>query len=65
MKSTEVKTLKGAVHFALALAPAMELKQSTSKFRTALLGVAIGWHLQAAFYHWFIEGEDEKNKRGR
>lgn len=58
MESTEVKNIKGIVHIALAAAPLLEIKHSTSKFRNVMLGLAAGWHLNAAFYHFFIEKEN-------
>jgi hypothetical protein len=61
MESTEVRHLKGAVHLALAVAPILELKHSSSKFRTAILGLAAGWHLSCAHYHFFVEGDKHDN----
>jgi hypothetical protein len=64
METTEVKHLKGAVHLALAAAPLLEIKHSSSKLRNVLLGLAAGWHLNAAFYHFFIEkGTPKRAKR--
>jgi hypothetical protein len=64
METTEVKHLKGAVHLALAVAPILEIKNSSSKLRNVLLGLAAGWHLNAAFYHFFIEkGVSKRAKR--
>jgi hypothetical protein len=65
MESTEVKHLKALVHLGLVLAPALELKQSNSKFRNVLLGLAMGWHLNAAYYHLFIEQDEEPKKYAR
>jgi formate/nitrite transporter FocA (FNT family) len=62
MKSSEVKFWKGLVHLGLAAVPIAEMKNASTKLRTALLGIAAGWHLNAAFYHFFIE---EKPKRKR
>ena len=63
METTEVKHIKGAVHTLLAIAPLLEIKHSSSKFRNVLLGLAAGWHLNAAFFHFFLEGENEKSVR--
>ena len=65
MESTEVKHLKGAVHLMLAAAPLLEIKHSSSKFRSVILGLAAGWHLNAAFYHFFIEKEPKRGKSKR
>lgn len=51
----KVTTLKGLVHAGLAIAALAETKNAKAKCRTLLLGAAAGWHMQAAFYHWFIE----------
>ena len=51
----KVTTLKGLVHAGLAIAALAETKNAKAKCRTLLLGAAVGWHMQAAFYHWFIE----------
>jgi hypothetical protein len=55
METSEVKTLKGAVHLALAIVPLVEARIATSKTRALICGLAAGWHLNAAFYHFFIE----------
>jgi hypothetical protein len=55
METTEARHLKGVVHLLLAAAPLLELKQSSTKLRNVLCGLAAGWHLNAAFYHFFIE----------
>jgi hypothetical protein len=65
METTEVKTLKGVVHLALAAAPILEIKQSSTKLRNVLLGLAAGWHLNAAFYHFFIEKGKKSGRRKR
>ena len=54
----DVRTVKGLVHAALTVAALAEYKESRSKPRTLLLGLAAGWHLQAALYHFIFEEEE-------
>jgi len=58
MNTSKVKFAKGLVHLGLAVAPLLEIKESRSKLRNVLLGLAAGWHLNAAFFHWFIEKDE-------
>ena len=51
------KTIKGLVHAALAVASFAEQRDADTKTRTFLLGLATGWHIQAAMYHFLFEEE--------
>jgi hypothetical protein len=63
MESTKIKNVKGAVHLACAIAPLLEIKHSSSKFRNVLIGLCAGWHLSCAWYHFAIEKEEPKEKK--
>lgn len=63
MESTKVKNVKALVHLGLAIAPLLEIKHSSSKLRNVLLGLAAGWHLNAVYYHLFIEKEKKSGRK--
>ncbi len=58
MNTSKVKFAKGLVHLGLAVAPLLEIKESKSKLRNILLGIAVGWHASCATYHFFIEKDE-------
>ena len=49
------KTLKGLVHLALAALAVYEARTSTTNARRIVNGAACGWHIYAAYDHFFIE----------
>ena len=53
------KDLKALVHGALAVVGLIEAFDCRSKTRKILTGALVGWHLNATFYHLFLEKEDE------
>lgn len=50
--------VKGLVHAALTVAALAEYKHSRTKSRVLLVGLAAGWHLQSALYHFLFEEEE-------
>ena len=53
-----VTTLKALVHFGLAALALAEVFSAKTDARKTLLGCACGWHLNATFYHAFLEKEE-------
>jgi hypothetical protein len=49
------KTLKGIVHLALAALAVYEAQTSITNARRIVNGATTGWHLYAAYDHFFIE----------